>query len=253
MKKGISLVLVLVMCLSLCACGKSQSVNVAETQESMTEAQEENEKLHIFEISKTAYECLCKAYEMTDTISRDLYEGWRIGVKEGKELLNSGNCAEYLTQKMDLTEDELREGVAYLYISTHSQGVDYDWEDATEEDKEKFRAYDYGLFNYYNNHGKVMFSSIVWVVQDAYTVNGYTEEINANLDLAKASMRELSEKYSDYEHYPSLKNFYTETSAFFDFCMDCTGVTFDQAAITIKDYRDNARNYKNDLDFIFGE
>ena len=235
MKKVISLILVLVMCLSMFACGKNQSDK------------------EIFEISKTAYVNICKAYEMTDIISRDLYEGWRIGVKEGKELLNSGNCAEYLTRKMDLTEDELREGIAYLYISTKSQGVDYDWEDATEEDKEKFRAYDYSLFNYYNNNGKVMFSSIIWAVQDAYIVKGDTAKIKEHLDLAKASMRELSEKYSDYEHYPNLKNFYTETCAFFDFCMDCTGVTFDQAAITIKDYRDNGRNYKNDLDFVFGE
>lgn len=79
------------------------------------------------------------------------------------------------------------------------------------------------------------------VVSGAYAANGET---------AKAQMKNLSENYSDYEHYPNLKGFYTTTSSFFDFCQNPTG-SFEQVKTTINDYRNKARGYISDLDYIF--
>ena len=47
---------------------------------------------------------------------------------------------------------------------------------------------------------------------------GAGKKAQTALNEAKAQMKELSEKYSDYEHYPNLKGYYTTTSSFFDFC-----------------------------------
>ena len=58
----------------------------------------------------------------------------------------------------------------------------------------------------------------------------------------------LSEKYSDYEHYPALKGYYTTTNAFFDFCQSPSG-SFEQVKTTINEYRNDARNYDKDLNY----
>ena len=70
------------------------------------------------------------------------------------------------------------------------------------------------------------------------------------MDEAKVLMKELSEKYSDYEHYPNLKGYYTTTKSFFDFCQNPTG-NFEQYKNTLNDYRNEARDYISDLDYIF--
>ena len=86
----------------------------------------------------------------------------------------------------------------------------------------------------------------------AYIENGKVDEVNALLENAKLQMKELSEKYSDYEYYPSLKEYYTTTRSFFDFCQDPTG-SFEQIKGTINDYKNDARDYSNDLKYIFEE
>lgn len=58
------------------------------------------------------------------------------------------------------------------------------------------------------------------------------EKAQTALDAAKAQMKELSQEYSDYEHYPNLKGYYTTTSAFFDFCNNPFG-SFEQLKDTI--------------------
>ena len=95
-----------------------------------------------------------------------------------------------------------------------------------------------------------LFSFCVNSVSAAYKVNGKVEEAQTALDAAKAQMKELSQKYSDYEHYPNLKGYYTTTSSFFDFCNNPTG-SFEQVKTTVNDYKNEARDYISDLDYIF--
>ena len=92
----------------------------------------------------------------------------------------------------------------------------------------------------------------VMVVTGAYQANGKVAEAQNALEEAKTQMKELSEEYSDYEHYPNLKGYYTTTNSFFDFCLNPTG-SFEQVKTTINDYRNEARDYMNDLDYIFEE
>ena len=95
-----------------------------------------------------------------------------------------------------------------------------------------------------------MFSWCVSVVVNAYIANGEVKKAQGYLTEAKEQMKELSDKYSDYEHYPALKGYFTTTSSFFEFCQDPTG-SFNQLKTTMEDYETTARNYRADLDYIF--
>ena len=88
------------------------------------------------------------------------------------------------------------------------------------------------------------------IVANAYKANGKASEAETALEKAKEQMKTLSEKYSDYEHYPNLKGYYTTTSSFFNFCQNPTG-SFEQVKTTINDYKNEARDYMSDLDYIF--
>ena len=90
------------------------------------------------------------------------------------------------------------------------------------------------------------------LVNAAYKVSGKQDDIQTQLDESKNLLKSLSTDYADYEHYPNPKNLYTTVNAFFEYCCEPTG-SFDQSKTTINDYRNEARDFINDLEFIFGE
>lgn len=221
MKKALSLILALVMCLSLCACGG-------------------NDK-KAFDASKVAYDNIDIAYEITEQFGSDLYEAWRLGIYDKDEILDDG--AKYLATELSLSADEIRAGVAYTVATMLGEN----WDEMSEEDKNKYIDNADSFFSAMEDD---LFSFCVMTVTGAYTVNGEVEEAQVALDTAKAQMKELSAEYSDYEHYPNLKGYYTTTSSFFDFCNNPTG-SFEQVKETINDYKNEARDYISDLDYIF--
>lgn len=224
MKKLVSTIMVIVMSMSIVGCGGG------------------NKKA--FNVSKTAYDNIDIAYEITEEFGEDIYEAWRLGIYEDDEILEDG--IKYLAGELSLSEDEIREGAAYALVVNVAKD---DWTEISEEDKTYFRDNaDYSFELMKDN----LFSYCVMVVASAYTVNGKVDEAQTALNTAKEQMKELSEKYSDYEHYPNLKGFYTTTSAFFDFCQNPTG-SFEQVKQTINDYRKEGRDYISDLDYIFEE
>lgn len=223
MKKIVSLLLVMAMCVSLCGCGADKKA---------------------FNTSKEAYDKVAIAYEITENFGSDLYEAWRLGIYEDEEMLDNG--IECLASELSLSEDELRDGVAYVF-AVNMAGED--WTEVSEEDKEEFRKNaDYAFMLMEED----LFSFCVMVVTGAYNANGKVAEAQTALDEAKTLMKELSEEYSDYEHYPNLKGYYTTTSSFFDFCQNPSG-SFEQVKNTINDYKNEARDYISDLDYIFEE
>lgn len=223
MKKLVSLLLVLSLSLSLCACGGDKKA---------------------FEASKAAYDSVDIAYDIAEQFGTDIYEAWRLGIYDDDEILKNG--IEHLDSELSLNEDELREGVAYV-MAVNIAGED--WSELSDEDKKTFSENADLVFSIMEDD---LFSFCVMVVTGAYTANGKVAEAQTALDEAKAQMKELSEKYSDYEHYPNLKGYYTTTSSFFDFCQNPTG-SFEQVKDTINDYKNEARDYISDLDYIFEE
>lgn len=212
MKKLVALILVAIMCTSMTACGGG------------------NKKA--FEASKTAYENIDTAYEITEQFGSDIYEAWRVGIYDDDELLKDGVA--HLASEISLSKNEIIAGIALI--------LEEDVSTITEKTANScFKFFEDDLFQF-----------CVMIVSKAYEANGKADEVQKALNEAKTQMKELSEKYSDYEHYPNLKGYYTTTSSFFDFCQSPTG-SFEQVKNTINDYRNDARDYISDLDYIFEE
>ncbi len=223
MKKLTAIILVLAMCVSMTACGGGDK--------------------KAFEASKAAYDNVDIAYEITEQFGSDLYEAWRLGIYDDEEILEDGVA--HLATELSLSEDELKEGVGYVMAEMTGE----DWSEMSDEDKATITENTDIIFGMMEDD---LFSFCVMVVTGAYTANGKVEEAQNALNAAKAQMKELSENYSDYEHYPNLKGYYTTTSSFFDFCQNPTG-SFEQVKDTINDYKNEARDYISDLDYIFEE
>ncbi len=223
MKKLIAITLVLTMCIVMTACGNG------------------NKKA--FEVSKVAYENVNTAYKITEQFGTDVYEAWRLGIYEEDEILDDG--VSHLALSLSLSEDELNNGVGYIMADV----TDKDWFTLSYSEKSELIKEGENIFEMMDND---LFSLCVVIVTSSYIVNGKIEEAQNALDTAKSQMKELSESYSDYEHYPNLKGFYTTTGSFFDFCQEPTG-SFQQLKYTINDYKNEARDYINDLDYIFEE
>lgn len=218
MKKITSLLLVVVMCLSLVACGGSDK--------------------KAFEASKAAYDNIDIAYEITEQFGSDIYEAWRLGIYDKDEILDDG--ANHLATELSLSADEIRAGAVYTIYQD-------EWDTMSDEEKEELIDEADLFFSFMEDD---LFSFCVMAVSNAYVVNGKVEEAQTALDAAKAQMKELSADYSDYEHYPNLKGYFTTTSSFFDFCQNPTG-SFEQVKDTVNEYKNEARDYISDLDYIF--
>lgn len=226
MRKTIALFLVMVMCFSVTACsGGNQQA---------------------FDASKAAYDNVDIAYEITEQIGSDIYEAWLLAIFEEDEVRKDG--AEHLAKTLSLSADEIRAGVAYSLIEM----MGLDWDTVPEEDKNTYIGVADETFAAFGLLGNEVFSLCVASVSNAYIANGKVGEAQTALDAAKAQMKELSAEYSDYEHYPNLKGYFTTTSSFFDFCQNPTG-SFEQVKDTINDYKNEARDYISDLDYIFEE
>lgn len=66
----------------------------------------------------------------------------------------------------------------------------------------------------------------------------------------ESAKQELKELPAGYEYYSALKDFYTTASALVDFCGSPSG-SLDQYKVLLNDYRKEARDYINDLNFVF--
>ena len=217
MKRIIALLLVMVISLSLVACGGEKKA---------------------FEASKAAYENIDIAYKITEQFGSDIYEAWRLGIYDDDEILDDG--AAHLATELSLSADEIRAGAIYTIYQD-------EWDTMSDEEKDELIDKADLFFSYFEDD---LFSFCVMAVSNAYVVNGKVEEAQTALNAAKAQMKELSADYSDYEHYPNLKGYFTTTSSFFDFCQNPTG-SFEQVKETINKYKNEARDYLSDLDYIF--
>jgi len=220
MKKLLALMLAAALTLSLTACGGKDK--------------------KAFEASQEAYNNVNAAYEIIENFGSDIYEAWRLGIYHGDE--DDFDLA-YLADELALTEDELQTGLAYLINGD-------EWDSMSDDEKQGKIAFAGRYFPVLLKSSDNVFSVCVYIVTAAYQANGKIAETKEYLDTAKMQMRDLSENYSDYEHYPALKGYYTTTNSFFDFCQTPTG-SFEQLTTTIEDYETTARDYKADLDYIF--
>ena len=195
-----------------------------------------------FETSKEAYNCIETAYEITNEMDSDIYEAWRAGIYDKSDIESGGVSS--LARKLNLSESDLKKGLTKAILGD-------DYENHTTEDVQYIEDnLDVLLKVCDDKLGMSLFSLCVNGVVEAYKLNGKADEAQKNLENAKGLMKTLSNDYSDYEHYPALKDFYTTTSSYYDFCVNPTG-SFEQLKSTLEDYRNKERDYKSDLDYVF--
>lgn len=282
MKKVISMIVVVAVCLQLCACGKSEAIRKCENlihaigdvtvdsgdaietaqmaYRSLTEKEKESiadsaiiledaRSAYIFELSKMAYQNVCSAYDITHKFGSDLYNAWYVATHESEYLQNRNTIQYLLAEVQYLDEADLQKGLAFVLAKNKYHE---NWYELSEDQQNDYieLAIAYNGDDFFNETNCLYITS--WSIIRAYELNGQTAQAQEYLDRAKIYMLELSEKYSDYQHYPNLKNFFTMTSAYLDVCCD-SGLSFSQYANTKNQYEKEARNYMNDLDFIFGK
>ena len=214
MKKMLALIIALVFCLSLVACGGNARANKKA-----------------YDDSKLAFDYITKAYLATNEFSSDIYEAWFQGVNN-KNNFNDESEMDDFADKMSIDLESIKKGVASLLGKS---------------------AYEYGdwsLLPYM--YGGSHFSAWIDVISEAYKCSGKAGAISSDLIAAKDLMKTLSNEYSDYEHYPALKEYFTNTLAFFDFCCNPEG-TFEQVKDTFNNYRNTAREYFFDLNYVFSD
>ena len=221
MKSIVCLFLALLMLGSLGSCGSTPANTTPVNKETA------------FDVAKEAYDKVDAAYQITEKFGSDIYEAWRLGIYDDDEILSNG--VGHLASKLSLSEREIIDGVALVF---------------TDEGEEPETLTKSEANRYFKNMEDYLFTFCVMVVSNAYKANGKVDEAQAALDSAKGLMKKMSEQYSDYEHYPKLKEYYTSTKSFFAFCQDPTG-SFEQVKTTINDYRNEARDCVSDLDYIF--
>ena len=218
MKKIVTLILMLAICFNLFACTSN--------------TQDPAEKTKVaFESSKEAFQLITEAYLLTNEFSQDIYEAWRLGVNDKSSYDSDSEFADF-ADEMLIEQDHLEQAMANILGETE---------------------YSYGQWSllpylYDGSH----FSAWVTVVSEAYKCSGQVQTIEGKLLSAQKLMKELSNNYSDYEHYPVLKEYFTNSIAFLDFCRNPEG-TFEQVVNTFSTYRNNAREYFFDMNYVFND
>ena len=125
---------------------------------------------------------------------------------------------------------------------------DVTYESLSEENKKFFRD---STDVYFELNKDDLVSSCIAIIIGTYKTNGKIEKIQTSLDDVKSQLKKLNEKYSDYKYNDDIQEYYTITRSFFNFCQEPYGFSFDQMKNTINDYKNKARDSKNNLDYIF--
>lgn len=276
MKKIVSLGLAFVMCLSLCACGKSKSATECENlinaigevsvdskeaietaekaYEALTEkekesiaesviilrnAQEAYRRAYVFALSKDAYQNIKNAYDILTEFAVDEYEIWRISIFESNKVREQG--VSFLSSYLrNISEEDLRKGLIMDATKRRDAG-------GTGMTDELVNNPDMYLNRSKNEY---LWSICPYSVKYAYEIAGKRGEADGFIKCAKGQMKELSEKYSDYEHYPNLKGFFATVNSYLDTCFN-QACSFEQFGDLIKEYEKEASDYIADLDYIF--
>lgn len=220
MKKIIALILALALCLSLCACGGKKDEEA-------------------FSACRDAFNKITEAYAILDKYSQDIYTAFNLGENSPGSYdgykgydFEKYNRNEFnaFAAKMNIDQTYIEEAV--VNISGAEIFNTGSW-------------FDLGAL-----YGGSFSSAWVGVISEAYICSGDAEYISSLLNDATAIMQMLSESYSDYEHYPALKSYFTNALAYFDFCQNTEG-TLEEVEEKFNNYKDVERDCFFDLNYIF--
>ena len=177
--------------------------------------------------AKTAYNYLTQAHELCIDVSDSIYGAWYFAIYKSDDYIYIEPCLKAFCSEANIGYNEaltaLNEVLKSLGFST------------TES---------------YQVAALQTFSVAVIVAQRVHEKNGVYNKIENNLSKAKTALKEVTNTYSDYTGYSTLKSYFSEVSACAEYCESPTG-SFQQFKSTIEKYETNLRNYKSSLSFIF--
>ena len=219
MKRIVSAILVFVILILATSCTAFPQI-VTET-EVTTVAKKEVE----YEAASVAYQDLIKAHELCVDVMDSVYGAWYFSIYEYDDYSGSTGFSKFCSKANISSTDALKAAETLLKM----------------DDISAYAAYGVLIED---------FSWSILIVTQVYKINGIFDEIEECLANAKASLKSVTNEYSDYTGYSVLKSYYSEISAYYEFSQSPTG-SFAQLKTTIDNYETNLRNYKNDLSFIF--
>lgn len=177
-----------------------------------------------YECGKKAYDELVKASDICEEMGDVIYNAWYFAIYEaddyGKSMILSEFC-----DVVGLTESEIKAGAAQV-LPENLVSVVYVY---------------LGEFDYAVN-----------IVIAALEENGTVDKLDTALANAKAELKTMTQEYSDYSEYPTLKSLYSKTDSYATFLKSPTG-SFQQLKTTIENYENDIRTCRSDLAFIFEE
>lgn len=221
MKKLTAIVLVIVIVFSvlLSGCGPSKAEIAA--QEVAAKDQQ------AFDTAKESYQSLCDAADSVIDVMDSVYGAWYFGIYKADDSSTSKVVSD-LAANTSLSTSEI---------------------DAAIKSIEESTGFGESLFKYLLIDDDA-FSYCLYVVKEAYELNGVFDSIKNNLDAANTALKTMTADFDDYKHYPTLKQFYSKVSSYAEFSQSPSG-SFQQLKDTISDYENDIRTYRQDLSFVF--
>lgn len=253
MKRMIALLLAFAVSVSLVGCGKVMCSAegcknaVSKDAEGVTSYCDKH-------LAKMVYDSLKVAYSVSERMGNDIIAAWEVGIYQKKDFQSHDNDkVSKLATKLSLSKHDVLVGTAAAY-KLMFKGVL--WEDMTEEEKETAISTEDGVSDGDMALTMMAFGNLfefcVNSVIAGYTHNGSVERAESMLTMAKDYIKILGDVYPDYIHYADLLDYYTAVSSYFDFCQNPTG-NLEQASNSNIEYQNDAKDYVNKLELVFGD
>ena len=199
------------------------------TTTSVVQSQETNdtEKENQFNAANQAYHDLSSAAQACESIMDSIYNAWYFAIYEGDNYSDATSCVNafcsYTGLDYNATVDAINAQITYL---------GYEIDGITQ----------LAILRTFRN--------TIDVVVRVYTTNGMYAAVEECLNSARDNIATLTNEYADYTGYSTLKLYYSEAWAYYNFALSPTG-SFSSLETTMNTYETNLRTYNNDLAFTF--
>ena len=218
MKKFLTFLLTAVFTICLVSCsllGDSKGDNPSPSSN-----QETNKTQEQYDCGKIAYDELLKASKICENMGDAVYGAWYFAIYEADDYSSSTITSAFSSETGISVSDLNKAASAYEISST---------------------LLPYALSD---------FSLAVLITTKAFELNGQTKNLDDSIAKAKEQLKTMTQKYSDYSEYPSLKSLYSKVDSYATFLKSPTG-SFEQLKTTIQTYENDIRTLISDLSFIF--
>lgn len=228
MKKLLLLTLCLVLlvaCLASCDSSGQNNTYNPSTNNSGTSNTDTKTQAQ-YECGKEAYDELIKAANLCETYGNVVYDAWYFAIYKADDYTGS-NIVSAFASETGLSVSDVNEAIKEL----------------SGEDT---------LPSYLLTYALSDISLAVDVGIKALELNGTLAQLDKALTNAKSKLKTMTQEYSDYSEYPSLKSLYSTVDSYATFIKDPSG-SFEQLKTTIENYETEIRTLRSDLSFVFDD